>query len=88
MVVTSAWFVYIRNSKVMPYINTFEGTTVRLFCYFCLLGAHNAGSFDVVLSGVDASPHVHSADCLAELARVLKPSGKALLREPTVKEGM
>ena len=52
-----------------------------------LLGTHNSDSFDVVLSGVDASPHVHSSDCLEEFARVLKPSGKVFLREPTVKEG-
>ena len=65
---------------------------MSLLCLCCfslyVLGTHNSDSFDVVLSGVDASPHVHSADCLAELARVLKPSGKVLLREPTVKEGV
>ena len=56
--------------------------------YSCLLGTHNSDSFDVVLSGVDASTLVHTSDSLEEFARVLKPSGKVILREPTVKEGL
>ena len=56
--------------------------------YSCLLGTHNSDSFDVVLSGVDASALVHTSDSLEEIARVLKPSGKVILREPTFKEGL
>ncbi|XP_074864905.1 anamorsin [Carettochelys insculpta] len=45
--------------------------------------AHAESSFDVVLSGmVPGSMMVHSAEVLAEIARILKPGGRVLLKEP------
>ncbi|NXU55879.1 CPIN1 protein, partial [Turnix velox] len=44
--------------------------------------AHRESSFDVVLSGVVAgSTAQHSPEVLAEIARILKPGGRVLLRE-------
>ncbi|XP_028943383.1 anamorsin-like, partial [Antrostomus carolinensis] len=49
--------------------------------------AHRESSFDVVLSGmVPGSTVQHSAEVLAEIARILKPGGRVLLREPVVTE--
>ncbi|NXS51490.1 CPIN1 protein, partial [Brachypteracias leptosomus] len=49
--------------------------------------AHKESSFDVVLSGmVPGSAAQHSAQLLAEIARVLKPGGRVLLREPVATE--
>ncbi|KAM9374111.1 anamorsin [Phaethornis superciliosus] len=49
--------------------------------------AHKESSFDVVLSGVvPGSTGQHSAEVLAEIARILKPGGRVLLREPVVTE--
>ncbi|XP_006117247.2 anamorsin [Pelodiscus sinensis] len=45
--------------------------------------AHTESSFDVVLSGlVPGSVTLHSAEVLAEIARILKPGGRVLLKEP------
>uniref|UniRef100_A0A8C3RVX3 Anamorsin n=1 Tax=Chelydra serpentina TaxID=8475 RepID=A0A8C3RVX3_CHESE len=45
--------------------------------------AHAASSFDVVLSGmVPGSVTLHSVEVLAEIARILKPGGRVLLKEP------
>ncbi|XP_066493251.1 anamorsin [Tiliqua scincoides] len=47
-----------------------------------LRSSHNESSFDVVLSGlVPGSSTVHSAEILAEIARIAKPGGRILLRE-------
>ncbi|XP_025943259.1 anamorsin [Apteryx rowi] len=49
--------------------------------------AHGESSFDVILSGmVPGSTVQHSADVLAEIARILKPGGRVLLKEPVVTE--
>ncbi|XP_071613392.1 anamorsin [Heliangelus exortis] len=49
--------------------------------------AHKESSFDVVLSGVvPGSTGQHSAKVLAEIARILKPGGRVLLRELVVTE--
>ncbi|KFP25839.1 Anamorsin [Colius striatus] len=49
--------------------------------------AHRESSFDVVLSGlVPGSTAQHSAEVLAEIARILKPGGRVLLKEPVVTE--
>ena len=49
---------------------------------------HPQSSVDVVLSGFLPPPSLsHSPSLLAEIARVLKPSGTALLREPVTLEG-
>ncbi|NXX85381.1 CPIN1 protein, partial [Urocolius indicus] len=49
--------------------------------------AHRESSFDVVLSGVvPGSAAQHSAEVLAEIARILKPGGRVLLKEPVVTE--
>lgn len=46
--------------------------------------SHPDSSFDVVLSGVIfPSLLIHSIDFLAEIARILKPSGQLTLTEPT-----
>ncbi|XP_069510158.1 anamorsin [Ambystoma mexicanum] len=45
--------------------------------------AHKESSFDVILSGlVLNSAAVHSSEVLAEMARILRPGGRILLREP------
>ncbi|KAM6380784.1 LOW QUALITY PROTEIN: anamorsin [Pluvialis apricaria] len=46
-----------------------------------------SSSFDVILSGVvPGSTAQHSAEVLAEIARILKPGGRVLLKEPVVTE--
>ncbi|XP_001365650.1 anamorsin [Monodelphis domestica] len=48
-----------------------------------LQSAHKESSFDVVLSGlVPGSTTVHSTEILAEIARILRPGGQVLLKEP------
>lgn len=45
--------------------------------------AHKESSFDVVLSGViPGSTTAHSAEILAEMARILRPGGCLFLKEP------
>ncbi|XP_001632585.2 anamorsin homolog [Nematostella vectensis] len=47
------------------------------------IASHAMSSFDVVLSGVCESPSlIHSMELLSELAKLLKPDGKLILREP------
>ncbi|XP_054245597.1 anamorsin [Indicator indicator] len=47
--------------------------------------SHRESSFDVVLSGlVPGSAAQHSAEVLAEIARILKPGGRVLLKEPVL----
>uniref|UniRef100_U3JWV0 Anamorsin n=1 Tax=Ficedula albicollis TaxID=59894 RepID=U3JWV0_FICAL len=49
--------------------------------------AHRESSFDVILSGmVPGSTAQHSVELLAEIARILKPGGRVLLKEPVVTE--
>ncbi|KFP61140.1 Anamorsin [Cariama cristata] len=49
--------------------------------------AHKESSFDVILAGiVPGSTAQHSAEVLAEIARILKPGGRVLLKEPVVTE--
>ncbi|NXQ96726.1 CPIN1 protein, partial [Sagittarius serpentarius] len=49
--------------------------------------AHRESSFDVILSGmVPGSTAQHGAEVLAEIARILKPGGRVLLKEPVVTE--
>lgn len=49
--------------------------------------AHRESSFDVILSGVvPGSTAQHSAEVLAEIARILKPGGRVLLKEPVITE--
>ena len=51
------------------------------------LAAHQAESFDVVLSGVGVAPcYCHSSEDLEEFARILKPSGKLTIAEPVTNE--
>ncbi|XP_037372381.1 anamorsin [Talpa occidentalis] len=48
-----------------------------------LQSAHKESSFDVILSGVvPGSTALHSAETLAEIARILRPGGCLFLREP------
>ncbi|XP_074067348.1 anamorsin [Macrotis lagotis] len=48
-----------------------------------LQSAHKESSFDVVLSGVvPGSTTLHSTEILAEIARILRPGGQVLLKEP------
>lgn len=48
-----------------------------------LQSAHKESSFDVILSGmVPGSASLHSAETLAELARILRPGGCLFLKEP------
>lgn len=52
------------------------------------LSSHPESSYDVVLSGMMLpSFQVHSLDILAEIARILKPSGKLTLAEPVGASG-
>ncbi|NXP03862.1 CPIN1 protein, partial [Thinocorus orbignyianus] len=49
--------------------------------------AHRESSFDVILSGmVPGSTAQHSEELLAEIARILKPGGRVLLKELVVTE--
>ncbi|XP_045674448.1 anamorsin [Phyllostomus hastatus] len=48
-----------------------------------LQSAHKESSFDVILSGViPGSAMLHSAEILAEMARILRPGGCLFLKEP------
>ncbi|XP_064436762.1 anamorsin [Mirounga angustirostris] len=48
-----------------------------------LQSAHKESSFDIILSGViPGSTALHSAEILAEMARILRPGGSLFLREP------
>ncbi|XP_015344160.1 anamorsin [Marmota marmota marmota] len=48
-----------------------------------LQSAHKESSFDVILSGVvPGSVTLHSAEVLAEMARILRPGGCLFLKEP------
>ncbi|CAH7080243.1 anamorsin [Phodopus roborovskii] len=48
-----------------------------------LQSAHKESSFDVILSGVvPGSAFLHSAEVLAEMARILRPGGCLFLKEP------
>uniref|UniRef100_A0A7N5JIW7 Cytokine induced apoptosis inhibitor 1 n=1 Tax=Ailuropoda melanoleuca TaxID=9646 RepID=A0A7N5JIW7_AILME len=48
-----------------------------------LQSAHKESSFDIILSGVvPGSTTLHSAEILAEMARILRPGGCLFLREP------
>uniref|UniRef100_A0A8C9PBP6 Anamorsin N-terminal domain-containing protein n=1 Tax=Spermophilus dauricus TaxID=99837 RepID=A0A8C9PBP6_SPEDA len=48
-----------------------------------LRSAHKKSSFDVILSGVvPGSVTLHSAEVLAEMARILRPGGCLFLKEP------
>ncbi|KAL2762376.1 anamorsin isoform 3, partial [Daubentonia madagascariensis] len=48
-----------------------------------LQSAHKQSSFDIILSGVvPGSTTLHSAEILAEMARILRPGGCLFLKEP------
>ncbi|XP_029780359.1 anamorsin [Suricata suricatta] len=48
-----------------------------------LQSAHKESSFDIILSGViPGSTTLHSAEILAEMARILRPGGCLFLKEP------
>ncbi|XP_073515973.1 anamorsin [Phyllobates terribilis] len=48
-----------------------------------MMSSHTDSSFDLVLLGlVSGCSAIHSSDLLAEVARILKPGGIVLLREP------
>ena len=51
-----------------------------MFVFYYVISSHPASSFDAVLSGVALpSQLVYSLDLLAEVARILRPSGKLTL---------
>ncbi|XP_021573219.1 anamorsin isoform X3 [Carlito syrichta] len=48
-----------------------------------LQSAHKESSFDIILSGIiPGSTTLHSAEVLAEMARILRPGGCLILKEP------
>ena len=50
----------------------------------CFSASHKDSSFDVAISGVlFPSVLVHSIELLSEVARILKPNGKLIIREPS-----
>ncbi|XP_078365876.1 anamorsin homolog isoform X2 [Oculina patagonica] len=62
--------------------------TTKISAHQITLTSHLDSAFDVVLSGATLpSLLVHSLDLLAEIARILKPSGKLTLTEPTGSTG-
>ena len=62
----------------------FQIIMLTVSLYLSLTASHPNSSFDVVLSGVVwPSLLFHSLDFLTEIARILKPSGKLTLTEPT-----
>lgn len=42
---------------------------------------HDNSSFDVLISGTDQSPFAHTNDLLAEMLRILKPTGHLAIKE-------
>lgn len=46
-----------------------------------LLAGHDNSSFDVLISGTDQSPFAHTNDLLAEMLRILKPTGHLAIKE-------
>ena len=55
---------------------------------FLLIAAHQKSVFDVALLGAVNPPSVtHTMDHLAEVARILKPSGRMYLREHSSPKG-
>ena len=49
---------------------------------------HSESSFDTVLSGLLNPPSLcHNSDILAEIVRILKPSGTFVLVEPVTLQG-
>lgn len=62
-----------------------ENCTILRLSFFA--AAHKESSFDVILSGmVPGSTVQHTTEVLAEIARILKPGGRVLLKEPVVTE--
>lgn len=54
-----------------------------------LQSAHKESSFDVILSGVvPGSSMLHTAEILAEMARILRPGGCLFLKEPVETAGV
>ena len=67
------------------FFGCFVDNLTRSVCIY-LTASHPDSSFNTVLSGVILpSQLVHSLDLLAQIARILKPSGKLTLAEPTGK---
>lgn len=54
---------------------------------FGISASHRESGFDVVLSGlVPGSLTAHNEEILAEIARIVKPEGRVLLREVVTTE--
>lgn len=54
-----------------------------------ITAGYEEGRFDVILSGIVTPVCLsHDHDLLVEYARILKPSGLLIIREPIVEQGM
>jgi hypothetical protein len=79
-------FSHMGQRRIQPHS---QGTKLRriynrtnTFNFFA--ASHTESSFDNIYSGITfPSTFVHHLDTLAEIARILKPSGSLILRQPT-----
>lgn len=69
------------------YLNSWASLIHVYASHFIFSASHKESSFDVVLSGlVPGSLTQHSAELLAEIARIVKPGGRVLLKEAVTPE--
>ena len=63
----------------------------QIWCVVLLttVAGYHEGTFDVILSGIVTPVCLsHDHDLLTEYARILKPSGLLIIREPIVDQGI
>ena len=73
--------LYVANHCTTPGGKKKSSVPETCLCFFA--ASHTQSSFDNIYSGITfPSIFVHDLDTLAEIARILKPSGSLILRQP------